>query len=254
MDDIRVGRLIRSLRRRLGWRQSDLAVRADLSQQEISLLERGHLQGVPLRTLRAALRALDASVAYDVRWRAGAIDRLLDERHARLQALVMRWVPAPEWQSAAEVTYSVYGERGSIDVLAWRQDAAAAVVFEVKSELTSVEATLRKHDEKTRLAPRLVRDRVGWTPRSLGRVLVLPESRTARRHLARAAAVLDATYPLRSHGLRAWVRTPIGSVGGVLILTDTNDRSPRRGSSGVAQGTHAEDRRVVSSSTSSAGR
>jgi transcriptional regulator with XRE-family HTH domain len=229
VDDVKVGRFVRGCRLRLGWRQVDLAGRAGVSQQEVSLLERGHLDGVPMRTLRIVLRALDASVELDVRWRGGAIDRLLDDWHASLEALTLRWVPGGDWESAAEVTYAVYGERGSIDVLAWRRDVAAAIVFEVKTQLTSVEATLRKHDEKARLAPRLVRDRVGWTPRMVARVLVLPDTRTARRHLARAAPVLDPTYPLRARELRAWLRSPTGSVGGVLLLTDTSGRGTSRG-------------------------
>jgi transcriptional regulator with XRE-family HTH domain len=61
VDDVRAGRLIRALRLRLGWRQADLGVRAGVSQQEVSVLERGHIETVPLRTLRAVLRALEGS-------------------------------------------------------------------------------------------------------------------------------------------------------------------------------------------------
>ena len=52
MDDRRVGALIRALRRRFGWRQEDLGERADVSQGLISLLERGHIEQVSLRTIR----------------------------------------------------------------------------------------------------------------------------------------------------------------------------------------------------------
>jgi transcriptional regulator with XRE-family HTH domain len=254
MDDVRVGRFIRACRIRLGWRQLDLAARAGVSQQEVSLLERGHLEGVPIRTLRIVLRALDASVELDVRWRGGAIDRLLDERHASLEASTLRWVPAGDWDSAPEVSYSVYGERGAIDVLAWRRDARAAIVFEVKSQLTSIEATLRKHDEKGRLAPRLVRDRVGWTPGAVARVLVLPDTRTSRRHLDRAAPVLDSAYPMRARELRMWVRSPVGSVGAVLLLTDTSGRGARRPTEAAGSAVHAQRRRENPSATNRAGR
>jgi transcriptional regulator with XRE-family HTH domain len=161
MDDVRVGRFIRRARERRGWRQVDLGVRSGVSQQEISILERGHLDAVPLRTLRSVLRALDASADVDVRWRGGAIDRLLDERHASLVAASVAALQASQWVTRVEVTYSVYGERGSIDVLGWRPDEAALVVVEVKSDLTSIEQTQRKHDEKVRLAARIVREREG---------------------------------------------------------------------------------------------
>lgn len=253
MHDVKVGRFLRSCRLRLGWRQVDLAAKAGVSQQEISLLERGHLDGAPMRTIRTVVRALDASVELDVRWRGGAIDRLLDERHAALEAATMVLIAPLSWAAAPEVSYSEYGERGAVDVLAWRMDAAAALVVEVKSELASVEATLRKHDEKVRLAPRLVRQRAGWTPRIVGRILVLPESRTARRHLERAGPMLDANYPLRSRELRAWLRAPVGSVGGVLLLTDTTGRSASRRIVRPPRNGPARDDRPQPSSTILAG-
>ncbi|HVL54231.1 MAG TPA: helix-turn-helix transcriptional regulator [Vitreimonas sp.] len=228
MDDVRVGRFIRACRGRLGWRQVDLGVRARVSQQEISLLERGHLDAVPMRTLRAVLSALDASVELDVRWRGGAIDRLIDERHAVLVAGCVDTLREDGWQTLVEVTYSVYGERGSIDVLGWKEAEAALFIGEVKSDLTSIEQTQRKHDEKTRLAPRIARDREGWSARVTGRVLVLPETRTSRRRLDRAGTALATTYPLGQRDVRAWLRRPVGSMGGVLLLPDTTPRGTRR--------------------------
>jgi len=216
-------------RLRLGWRQADLAARAGVSQQEISLIERGHLEGVPLRTLRLVLRALDASGDLDVRWRGGAIDRLIDERHAALVGSSVEVLRADGWEMRVEVTYSRYGERGSIDVLGWRAAEAALVVEEVKSDLTSAEQTQRKHDEKVRLAPTVVREREGWHPRVVGRVLVLPDSRTARRRVERAGATLRSTYPLGQREVRAWFRRPVGPMGGVLFLPVTSGRGAGHG-------------------------
>lgn len=226
--DVRVGRFVRAARLRLRWRQRDLAERAGVSQQEISLIERGHLDAVPLRTLRRTLQALDASVEYDVRWRGGAIDRLLDERHARLVDATVESLSAHGWETRVEMTYSRYGERGSIDVLGWRAAEAALAVGEMKSDLTSLEHTLRKHDEKVRLAPAVVREREGWVARVVGRLLVMPDTRTTRRRLEMASATLATTYPLRQRDVRAWLRHPVGSMGGVLLLPDTSERGTRR--------------------------
>jgi len=187
VDDVRVGRFVRIARLRLGWRQFDLAARAGVSQQEISLIERGHLEGVPLRTLRRVLRALDASGDLDVRWRGGAIDRLIDDRHATLVGAAVEALRADGWETRVEVTYSSYGERGSIDVLGWRAAEAALVVEEVKSDLTSAEQTQRKHDEKVRLAPGVVREREGWRPQLVGAG-------------ARPARVPDRASPSRAGG------------------------------------------------------
>ena len=83
-----------------------------------------------------------------------------------------------------EVTYARYGERGSIDVLATLRSARAVLVCEIKSDIPSAEATARKLDEKRRLAPFIVRERLGWEPGGVGAVLVLPESPRLRRLLA----------------------------------------------------------------------
>ena len=48
MDDLRLGLVCRALRRRLGWRQVDLAERAGVSQDMVSRIERGLLSGIPL--------------------------------------------------------------------------------------------------------------------------------------------------------------------------------------------------------------
>jgi transcriptional regulator with XRE-family HTH domain len=228
VDDVRVGRLIRALRLRLHWRQADLALRSGVSQQEVSVLERGHLDAVPLRTLRSLLRALDASVQFDVRWRGGAVDRLLDERHAALVGETVARLTEAGWETRVEVTYSVYGERGSIDVLGWYSRLHLLLVVEVKSELTSIEQTLRKHDEKCRLASREARERFGWQARASARLLVASSDRTTRRRVSRASPVLEAAYPIRGVAVRMWLRAPATAPAGLLWLTDTSQRSGRR--------------------------
>ena len=192
------------------------------------MLERGHLDAVPLRVLRTVLRALDASVELDVRWRGGAVDRLLDERHARLVTSTVQMLAADGWTVRVEVSYSVYGKRGSIDVLGWHAAERALVVGEIKSQLTSAEQTQRKHDEKVRLAPRVAREREGWEADVVGRLLVMPEGSTSRRRLAHARPVLATTYPLSQREVRAWLRRPVAAMCGVLLLPDTTPGSARQ--------------------------
>ncbi len=48
------------------------------------------------------------------------------------------------------------------------------VVVEVKSQLVSLEETLRRLDAKARLAPLICRRRLGWGPAAASRLLVLP--------------------------------------------------------------------------------
>src|SRR4051794_33367696 len=106
MDDVRVGRIVRALRRRKGWRQLDLAEAAGCSQTLISLIERGQIDGLSLRTVRRVLAALEIRSVLDLSWRGAALDRLLDEEHAGLVATVAAHMRHHGWLVELEVTYS----------------------------------------------------------------------------------------------------------------------------------------------------
>jgi hypothetical protein len=176
--------------------------------------------------------ALDARWEPTISWRGGALDRLLDERHAARIALVVELLGDRAWKFEVEVTYSRFGERGSIDVLAWHAPTATGLVLEVKSEFVSVEATLRKLDEKVRIARQeLIRDRFGQHSLTVGRLLVLPSTSTERRRVARADRVLAPALPTRGDAMRAWLRRPAGPVRGLLFVASTNPGSKghRRG-------------------------
>ncbi len=234
VDDIRIGRILRALRRRRGWTQHQLAERCRISQQSISLVERGHGSRLAAATLRQIFAALDARWEPVVSWRGGELDRLLDEDHARLVTEVVRRLLVLEWDVAVEVTYSEFGERGSVDVLAARREALAMVVVEVKSDLTVMEATLRKADEKERIVRRsLGNTRFGFHPRWIGRLLVLPATETARRRVRASATLLDATFPARGAQVRGWLRDPAGDMAGILFVADTNPGGGTRSGGGA---------------------
>lgn len=135
---------------------------------------------MPVRRVAAIARALDADLVISLRWRDGELDRLLDEGHAAVLGRVAAHLQASGWITESEVTYSVYDERGSIDLLAWHAPTRTLLVIEIKTELTSVEATLRKHDEKARLGARIATERFGWRAASTARLLVLPNLSSAR--------------------------------------------------------------------------
>ena len=209
---------MRALRRRLGWRQIDLAEKAGCAQATVSAAERGHLPEVPL--LRAMLAALDASLVLDVWWRAGALDRLLDQDHAALVTVITKLFADAGWDVRVEVTYNEFGDRGSIDVLAFMPANGLLVVIEIKTELASLEETLRKIDEKTRLAPELVRKRFGWDVQSVGWLLVMPELRTLRRRVEQNAALFDRVFPVRGRQIRKWLVKPTRPIAGLWFLSD----------------------------------
>src|SRR3990172_8541488 len=194
VDDLTVGLVLRALRIRRGWRQRDLAARVGCSQSVVSRIESGHLGGVTVDLLRRLFETLDARLELLPRWRGADLERLVDADHAAVVAATVQRLELAGWGVAVEVTCSVYGERGSIDVLATRSGSLAALVIEVKTELASAERIGRKLDEKARLAPKIVRDRLGWTPRVVGRLLVMPDRSRLRRTLD-ATPILAPIFP-----------------------------------------------------------
>ena len=228
MDDRRVGLVIRALRRRRGWRQVDLASKARVSQSLISLLERGHLDTITHGTLRRILGKLDARCEIDVRWRGGHLDRMLDEGHARLIDATIAFLAQMGWLWAVEVTYAIFGEYGSIDVLAFHVQTGSLLVIEVKTELTSIEETLRRHGAKVRLGPQIARDQQKWRARSTSRLLIMPESTSTRDQIARHARILDSALPAENVAVRQWLKAPSGTLGGRLFFRITSPGGGKR--------------------------
>ena len=218
MDDRRVGLVVRALRRRRGWRQVDLAEEAEISQSEISRIERGHIDTLSLRAIRSVPAAVDARGEMDVRWRGGELDRLIDERHARLGTLSGVEVRRYGWAVLAEITFRRLGERGSIDLLVVKEAERAAMIQELKSELTSYEEMQRRLDVKLRVGASVIEERLGWRPRHLAVVLVLADTSTNRDRVRRVAPLLRAALPARNVEIHRWLRSPAGDLRGVWFL------------------------------------
>lgn len=121
MNPDRIGRVVRALRHRRDWTQAELARRAGCSGSVISRVEGGNLRACSMPTVRRIVEALDARLVLFVEWRGGELDRLLDADHAALQE---RWAARKQrakrpWPSRQEATYNHFGDRGSIDDLAF---------------------------------------------------------------------------------------------------------------------------------------
>ena len=230
MSDVAVGRALRAIRIHLGLRQTDVAIKAGVAQQLVSRIERGDSARMTRRTVGRVLEAVGADVVTIVRWRGGQLDRLLDEGHAALVGVTADLLRRHGWEVLTEVTYAEWGERGSVDILAWHAATRRLLVVEVKTEIASAEELLRRHDEKVRLAPKLARDRFGGAPRSVTRLLVLANRTANRTRLARLDASVGATYPARTAAVRAWIADPAATTAlhGLLLL-----REPARSRCGI---------------------
>ena len=228
VDDQTLGMVLRALRRRRGWRQADLAREATCSQALVSNVERGHVDHLAVGRLRSLFSAVESRILLEPRWRGAELDRLLDSVHAGIVTRVVERLERAGWTTAVEVTYSEFGERGSIDVLGLRPTERAALIVEVKSDIASSEGVGRKLDEKGRLAPAIVRQRFGWTPAAIGVVLVMPESPRLRRLVEGPAAALHRTYPIDARAVRTWLEGPVGQLAATSFLSGISDRNVRR--------------------------
>lgn len=233
MDDLRVATLYRALRMRRGWRQVDVSKKSGVSQQQIAVLEAGRLEELSLRTLRAVGAVLEIRLPFEPRWRGGDADRLLDEHHAGIVNAVAAVLRSYGWEVLVEYTFSHYGERGSIDIVAWHSASRALLVVEVKTRVYDTQQLLIGLDRKARLAPQLLACDHGWRPVSVARVLALTGTTANRNIIRRFEHSLGAALPAPSRRVRSWIRRPAGDLAGIWFLSYTGTTGGKRVNAGL---------------------
>ena len=248
MTDVQIGRLIAAVRRHLGLRQIDVARAAGVDQKVVSLLEHGHLERVSVERFRRVCAALEIEAVLELRWRGGQVDRLIDRDHARVVDAVVTELTRLGWDTVPEYTFSVWGERGSVDILAWQPRTRALLVVEVKTRLTDLQKLLMSMSRKVRLVPPQVAEERGWKRAALGHLVVMLDSRANRSTVERHAATFAATFPARTAAVRGWLRAPVGDMAGLWFLALRNqahraDPLSRRIRAAHAQRTTAEPAR-----------
>lgn len=220
-----VGAAVCALRQRSGLRQVDLAAQARTSQSTVSRVERGLWDEISWSRLKRVCDAAGLRLGVEGRWRGGELARLLDRDHAALGQFLRPRLEGMGWRSEVEVTYSRYGERGSIDLLAFQAGSGQLVVVELKTVIADVQGILRPLDAKVRLARGIASERA-WRAQNVVPCLVVTDTTTNRRRLAEHAA-LFAGFRLRGRAAGAWLRRPVGDPGGLLLLV--NPPGMRRG-------------------------
>ena len=207
-------------------RSAELALRAGLLPEAVSRAERGDARALTLRTLERTAEALGARTS--LRLFCTARSWTGCSMPPRGLEQVVRILRTNGWEVVPEATFSVYGERGSVDVLAFHPVLGALLIIEVKSVVPDMQALLAGIDRKARRRADGSRSHRGWRVRSLSRLLVLPDDRTARRHVAEHAATIGEVLPLRTLSVRRWIASPVGPMGGVLFLPSSQSTTGRR--------------------------
>src|SRR5262245_32388270 len=207
-----IGAALRAVRVRRAWRQSDVAAHAAVSVTAVSRAERGQLDRMSLATLRRIAAALDIRVDLVPRWRGADLDRLLNAGHAEMHEWLAQYFDRlPAWVRAPEVSFSVFGERGVINILAWHPGRRALIVLELKTELAGVNELVGVMDGRRRLAARIGRER-GWDPVTVSAWVIVADTPTNRRRHARSRGLLRSAFPIDGHAMRAWMHDPDGPV------------------------------------------
>ncbi|MEO8468155.1 MAG: helix-turn-helix transcriptional regulator [Chloroflexota bacterium] len=227
MQDLAFGNRLRSVRVRLGMQQVEVARRAGVSDGTVSRIERGHLDSVSIRSLRAVASALEIRVDLTPRWRGGDLERAVSARHARLAETAIRWLTDHlGWAVRPEVSFSIYGERGIIDLLAWHEARRALLVIELKTEIVDVGETIGTLDRKARLAGAVAAD-LGWAADAVSVCLIVADGRSNHRRLSDHAATFRAALPDDGRRLRGWLRDPIGRLLALTFLPDRHRSTAR---------------------------
>lgn len=212
MNAVRLGSTFRALRIKKAWRQQDLAAHAHCSRDTVSKLEAGRVGDLQVSVVLRIAEALGATLDLILRWHGGDLDRLVNSRHSHLHESVARVLLAtPGWEIAPEVSFSIYGERGVIDILGWHPQTRTLLVIELKTEIVDVNAIMATADRRRRLAATVARER-GWDPVTVSSWVIVAEGTTNRRRVAAHKATLRAAFPLDGHAINVWLRHPSGSV------------------------------------------
>lgn len=219
MDTTSIGRVLRAVRHHRGRTQAEVAQRAGLSQSVYSRAERGELKGMTLGTLDRIASALGATLALELRYQGGLGDRLVDAAHAALVDFVAGFLLRRGWQVELEFSFNLFGDRGSVDILAWHTATRTLLIIEVKSRFTDLQRMLVSLSRKVRVVPGAVRDELGWRPDNVARLVVAYGTAENRAIVERHAAIFDTSFPARAIEIRRWLAAPQGSLAGVWLLS-----------------------------------
>jgi transcriptional regulator with XRE-family HTH domain len=230
MDDMRVGAAFRAVRIRRRWRQEDVAARAGVPRSLVSDIERGHFGSTSLERLRAVAVVLEIRLDIVARWRGGELARVLNARHSALnESLAGYFERLPGWAQMPEVSFSIYGERGVIDILAFHAASGSLLIIELKTDIVDVNDLVGTVDRKARLGPQVALD-LGWHARTVSRWVIVTREKTNQRRIEAHRAMLRAAFPSDGHAMRSWLARPVGTISALSMWSFVApvDASPTR--------------------------
>ena len=227
LNDMHLGSVLRTVRIHRRLRQADIARIARVSPTAVSKLERGHFGSTSIDVLRSIAAAIEVRIHLVPRWRGGDLEWVLNRRHSALhERLAERIGRMPGWVSAAEVSFSIYSERGIIDRLAFHRGRQMLAVFEIKADLSDPAGVIAQVDRYRRVALQVGRDR-GWIAKDVSCWLIVADTVTNRRRLGAHAQLLREAFPFPTRELRRWLVDPRERCDGLAFLSYPNATTTR---------------------------
>ncbi len=212
MDDVRLGNTLRVLRIRQRLRQSEVARRARVKRQVIGRIEAGMAGRYPLDTIRAVASTLGARFETGLRYQGAELDRIVGTAHAELHESFGTYLATLDgWAWLPEVSFSHYGERGVIDILAWHPGTRSLLIIELKTELVDPQDLVAVMHRRVRLG-RDIAAREGWDPASVSAWVVVRDTSTERRRARRHGRLLTRAFPDDGRVARSWMLNPAGTL------------------------------------------
>lgn len=220
MDDTRIGNTLRVIRVRKHLRQADVARRAGVSRQLIGRVENGAAGSYPLDTIRSIAGALGARFDGRVLYRGAELDRLVNAAHAELHESFASYLGAVGgWAWLPEVSFSIYGERGVIDILAWHPATRSLLIIELKTELVDPQELVATMHRRVRLG-RAIAEQQGWEPSTVSAWVLVRDTATGRRRLRRHQRLLRGAFPTEGRTMRGWLLRPGEPVSALSFWSD----------------------------------
>lgn len=222
---LQVPAIARRTRKALGWTQQMLALKANVSQSQVSRLESGDLEAVSIHELTAILDALDVAVTLTLESPFIARPRFVkDAAHARCVAHVAGRLERAGWEVRLEVEVQAGRSHGWIDVLAHQRAAGAVFVGEIKTTLDDLGGAQRQlswYEREAWAAGRAI----GWRFHRVDAALLVLATEDVERHLTEHAVLLQRAFPVRGRRLGAWLNAPAEDLpGSGLALLDPRSR------------------------------
>jgi hypothetical protein len=180
-------------------------------------------------------KALDVRFEGLIRWQGGDLDRLINRGHAGMHEAMARWFSDLDgWHAVPEVSFSHFGERGVVDIVAWHAASRIVLIVELKTTIVDVNDLMSTMDIRARRAWQMAREH-GWDPVSVATWVVVAPGRSNARILAEHATVLRAKFPGDGRSMRRWLARPSGDMAALSFLPEArqaslgrDQRTPRR--------------------------